>query len=442
MSALTLLLSAAGMALAQAPVPGEPPLASARPDLVLKWNEVALASIRAERTPPPLAARNLAILHIAIYDAVNTIERTHQPLLVSAVPQGPSDPEAAAAGAAHRALVALYPKQREQLDAILVRCLSELPGGAARDGGAELGRFVADRVLTWRRQDVAANLGRYQVRSGIGLWQPTPPAFQAPLLPDWGNVEPFVIKPGTQVRPPGPPPLASAAYAAAFNEVKALGGKQSRERTEEQTQIAHFWADNAGTSTPPGHWNLIAQDVARQQGTSLTENARLFALLNISLADAGILCWVIKFSYDFWRPVTAIQQADADNNPDTAPDPDWLPLLDTPPFPSYTSGHSTFSGAAAAVLATVFARDDIRFSSTSEGLPGVRRSYSGFWAAAEEAGMSRIYGGIHYQFDNTDGLAVGRALGQYVTRHHGQPRPARERPPVIRIERGPGEERR
>jgi membrane-associated phospholipid phosphatase len=382
-----------------------------------------------------MAARNLAIMHLAIYDAVNALEMTHQPYLVSAQPQAGLSAEAAAAAAGHRTLSALYPRQRQRLDAILARCLAEVP---ATEESLDLGRFVADRVLEWRRRDGSDNPGRYEPRRGLGFWLPTPPDFQAPLLPEWGFVEPFAMRQGTPVRPPGPAPLSSPEYARAFNEVKALGGRQSSVRTDDQTQIAQFWADNLGTSTPPGHWNQIAQDVARQRGTTLAENARLFALLNVSLADAGIICWVIKFTYDYWRPITGIREADADGNPATAPDPDWMPLLDTPPFPSYTSGHSTFSSAGAAALASFFSSDAIAFTSTSEGLPGVRRSYSSFWAAAEEAGMSRIYGGIHWQFDNTDGLAMGRALGAYVARHYFLPRPARQRPPTISIERTPG----
>src|SRR5207248_2752849 len=143
------------------------------------------------------------------------------------------------------------------------------------------------------------------------------------------------------------------------------------------------------------------------------------------------LCWVLKFTYGFWRPITAIHRADEDGNPDTAPDPDWEPLIDTPPFPSYTSGHSTFSGAAASVLANFFGADKVRFSTTSDGLPGVTRSFDSFWAAAEEAGMSRIYGGIHWQFDNTDGLLTGKVLGNYVCRNYLQLRPAVERPPIV-----------
>jgi hypothetical protein len=173
--------------------------------------------------------------------------------------------------------------------------------------------------------------------------------------------------------------------------------------------------------TPPGHWNRIAQTVSRQLGLSLTDNARLFALLNVSLADAGIVCWEGKFGYSYWRPVTAIHEADLDGNPDTAPDRSWQSLLTTPPFPSYASGHSSFSGAAAAALARFFGNDAIRFSIGSEGTPDVTRSYVGFWAAAQEAGRSRIYGGIHYEFDNQEGLRTGRAVAEFITRNYFLP---------------------
>jgi hypothetical protein len=414
------------------------PAPAARPDMVLRWNSVALHAIRTERTPPPLAARNLAMVHIAIYDAVNAIYRTHEIYRVRIVAGAGASPAAAVAGAAHHVLVDLYPKQREALDAALRETLADLPGGAPRAEGLNLGRAVAEQVLAWRRGDGADNPGRFTPRTVPGQWRPTPAAFKPALLPAWGAAEPFAIKKGTQLRPPGPPALTSAAYTAAFLEVKRLGGKDSLVRTAEQTQIAYFWADGDGTETPPGHWNRIAQGIAVQRSNSLLENARLFALLNVSLADAGILCWVIKFHFAFWRPVTAIERADEDGNPDTTPDPTWVPLLPTPPFPAYTSGHSTFSGAGAAVLIHCFGGERLSFSTTSDGLPGVTRSFNNIWDAAEEAGQSRIYGGIHWQFDNRDGLAVGRHLGEYVCRSFFRPRPPRnggtpiERKPATR----------
>ena len=234
------------------------------------------------------------------------------------------------------------------------------------------------------------------VGTGPGAWEPTPPAFAAYLLPQWGFVAPFAMESSDALRPPGPPPLDSAEWAADYNEVKALGAAVESTRTADQTEIARFWADGAGTETPPGHWNHIAQDVAAAQGNTLEQNARLFALLNLALADAAICAWDAKYAFNFWRPVTAIRFGDTDGNDATAADPTWSSFIATPPFPDYTSGHSTFSGAAARVLARFFGRDDIAFVTGSDALPGVTRSFAGFAAAAAEAGVSRIYGGIHY----------------------------------------------
>ncbi len=386
-----------------------------RPDVVLRWNETALQAIRADRSPPPIASRSLAIMHIAIYDAVMAVERTHQHYLVDLTAEPGTSSEATAAAAAHRCLVTLYPKQREYFDAVLIRCLAEIPRDSRSEQGITLGRQVAERILAARQDDGATATGTHEVRNVIGAWQPTGPHYRKALLPDWGRVTPFAIRKGTQYQPPPPPELSSAEFAAAFHEVKRLGRKTSRDRTPEQTQIAHFWEGNAGTMTPPGQWNKIAQGIALDRKTSIAENARIFAHLNITLADAAILCWVIKFTFDFWRPSTAI--AYSENTSDA-----WTPLLENPPFPAYVSGHSTFSGAAASVLARSFGTDKIRFGAVSDDVPGVTRSFDSLWSAAEEAGMSRIYGGIHWQFDNREGLNVGRRLGDYVYRSALRPR--------------------
>jgi hypothetical protein len=217
--------------------------------------------------------------------------------------------------------------------------------------------------------------------------------------------------------------LSSPQYAAEVNQVKAIGALAGSTRTSEQTQIALFWGYGPGTATPPGHWNQIAQEVVNQnqsrgddgadEHSNIGENARLFALLNIALADAAIVSWDCKYVFNYWRPITAIQEAATDGNPGTEADPSWLPLLPTPPFPEYTSGHSTFSGAAAVVLAWYFGSNRIRFSVGSDDLPGVRRSYSSFSEAALESGMSRIYGGIHFPSANIHGLSSGTAVGAY-----------------------------
>jgi len=247
-----------------------------------------------------------------------------------------------------------------------------------------------------------------------GEWRPTPPASAPGLHPHWPDVTPFAMTSGDQFRPAAPPALDSAAYTAAFNEVKELGSATSATRSVEQTAIALYWANGAGTASPPGHLNLLAQIVAQQRGNTLEENARLFAAINIAMADAAISCWDAKYEFSFWRPVTGIREAAADGNPDTAADATWTPLIATPPFPSYTSGHSTFSGAAAAVLADFFGTDGIAFTLPSQNLGLPARSFTSFSDAAEESAESRLYGGIHWSFDNNVGLTAGTALGQYV----------------------------
>ena len=231
----------------------------------------------------------------------------------------------------------------------------------------------------------------------------------------------------SQFRPPGPSALSSARYAADVNEVKQMGAATNSTRTADQTQIALFWADGAGTETPPGHWNSIAQDVAAAKGNTLEENARLFALLNLAMADAAICAWDAKYSFNFWRPVTAIRHADTDGNPATEPDRNWSSLIVTPPFPDYVSGHSTFSGAAATVLAIYYGTDQVSFTSSSDFLPGVHRSFNSFSAAAAEAAVSRLYGGIHFRFANEDGLHGGLAIGHLAMHNFLLPKNKRSR---------------
>lgn len=391
-------------------------------DVVLQWNETALLTIKTERTDPPLAARNLAMMHVAMFDAVNAISRSHKPFRWTAEVSPRASAEAAAAVAAHRVLIDLYPRQTEGLRAALDSSLAPLPADDARTEGIMLGERVAEKLLAWRLQDGAWAKVDYRVDLSPGKWQPTPPDHLPPLKPHWPAMTCFCMTRGDQFRAVGPPKLTSTEYTASLKQVKALGGVDSTVRTPEQTQIALFWADGVGTVTPVGHWNRIAQGVAQERGVTMLDNARLFALLNLALADAAIVCWDNKYVYNFWRPVTGIRQADRDGNPDTAPDPNWTSLIKTPPFPSYTSGHSTFSASAAAVLANFFGDDRIRFRTDCDDLPGVTRSFDSFSAAALEAGWSRIYGGIHWDFDNYDGLATGRDLGYFVSRNFLQPR--------------------
>jgi membrane-associated phospholipid phosphatase len=242
------------------------------------------------------------------------------------------------------------------------------------------------------------------------------------LLPQWGNVQPFGVTSAAAFLPVPPPSLDSLAYAEEVAFVQAIGSANSTVRTADQTVVARFWANGGGTATPPGHWNQIARLVIAGRQVSLGEEARMMALLNVALADAAIVCWKAKYEYRLWRPIAAIREAGRDGNAATEADPLWTPLLVTPPFPEYTSGHSTFSGAGATVLAKVFGTDSIAFVGESDDAPGILRPYSGFWAAAEESGMSRIYGGIHFMSANVNGLAAGRAVGLEVVRNRMRPR--------------------
>jgi membrane-associated phospholipid phosphatase len=391
-------------------------------DMVLQWNEILLEAVRTAGTPPPVAARIMAITHAAVYDAVNALDRSHEVYLVDALAHPRASREAAVAAAAHRVLAASFPAQIGELDNQLTASLATIPDGKAEDDGVALGQSVADQCLALRQSDgFNVTLPPFLGSTEPGQWRPTPPGLAPGLAPHWPDVAPFAMTSGDQFRPAAPPALTSAEYTAAFNEVQDLGSANSATRTDDETAIALFWANGAGTATPPGHLNLMAQIAAEQHSNTLEENARLFALLNVALADTAISCWDAKYVFNYWRPVTGIREAENDGNADTDADPAWTPLIGTPPFPGYTSGHSTFSGAAAAVLADFFQTDDVSFTLPSEDPAVAARSFTSFSQAAIESAVSRLYGGIHWSFDNNVGLSAGTALGQYVAGNFLQP---------------------
>jgi hypothetical protein len=396
-------------------------------DVVTDYNTAALNAIRADKTPPPIASRALAILHTSIYDAVNGIDRTHEAYFVNSRVPTSASKVAAASAAAHEVLVALFPTSTASFDSLHATTLSTVPNSPQKTNGIKWGAYVAHEILTLRSADGSTTVVLPPSNTGPGAWEPTPPAYAPYLLPQWAFVYPFAMSNSAQFRPGGPPALDSSIWTSDFNEVKALGAKNGSIRTDDQTQIAFFWADGSGTQTPPGHWNSIAQDVAADQGNTLEQNARLFALLNVAMADAAICAWDAKYFYAFWRPVTAIHAGDIDGNSATDSDADWSPLLVTPPFPEYISGHSTFSGAGAAVLARFFGKDEIAFTTGSDFLPGVTRSFISFSAAADEAARSRLYGGIHFRTANEDGLVSGTSIGEWTFTYFMQPKRNRAR---------------
>jgi membrane-associated phospholipid phosphatase len=391
----------------------------ANADVVTDWNNATLNAIRTGRTAPPIASRSLAILHVSIYDAVNGIARSHEPYLVQSVAPSSASREAAASAAAHQVLVNLFPAEASSFDTRHADILEVIPDGPQKVAGIVWGEFVANQILAARANDGSNAVVPPPGGSGPGVWVPTPPAFAPYLLPQWGFVVPFGMSSSSQFRPPGPPSIESEQYAADYNEVKELGAATGSTRTEEQTEIALFWADGAGTETPPGHWNSIARIIASDRGNTLEENAKLFALLNIAMADAAICAWDAKYTFHFWRPVTAINFAEPGLN--------WASFIVTPPFPDYTSGHSTFSAAAATVLPLFYGTEDLPFTTGSDFLPGVTRSFSTCLDAAEEAAVSRLYGGIHFRSANEDGLQAGIAIGEWTYSHYLRPKRNRSR---------------
>ncbi len=391
-------------------------------DVVLQWNRTVLDSIRAEKTPPPLASRALAMTHIAIYDALNEIEGKHRPYSYTfpGVSLASPPPNASASTAAYIVLSSLYPA-RESI--FRTQWMSSFkPGhGTVRNAAAlAWGTYVGNLVVNNRSGDGADRTVSYTPLAECGKWKPTLPTYAPALLPQWPQVAPFGVTKVIFFRAQAPPAFSTKAFAVAYREVASLGSARSTKRTADQTQIAYFWEDGAGSVTPPGHWQVIAQSLSDRFLLSRIENARLFALLSIAQADAAISCWDSKYTYNYFRPITGIREHCFDRT-DLAANPNWTPLLSTPPFPAYTSGHSTFSAASARILALYFGTDNISFSGTSpdpgrwpNALTGVTRSWPSLSAAAAEAGQSRIYGGIHWQFDNVAGLKAGTAIADQV----------------------------
>jgi hypothetical protein len=395
-------------------------------DVVTHWNETANASLAAGGVRFNIQTRALAIMHAAMFDAVNAIDRQYTPYAINLSASGAS-PEAAAAAAAHLVMVTLVPAQVATLNAAYVASLAQIPDGPAKSDGIAMGETVALAILALRSTDDLTFIAPYTPGNGPGAWQPTAPAFGPAVWVTWRNLKPFTLNSGAQFRAEGPPALTSAEYTADFNEVKSLGAVNSTTRTPEQTQIALFWLENSNYT-----WNRIARLAAVAHNNTLAQNARLFALLNMAGADSLIAGFDTKYTYNFWRPITAIRAGDTDGNDDTLGDPNWTPLAPlpafaTPPHPDYISNHSNYSAAAAQVLASFFGSDDFDYSITTSTVPnGAFRSYNSFRQAAEECGVSRIYVGYHFGTAVRHGLNMGKQVGNFAFHHSLQTLKERE----------------
>lgn len=410
------LLTAAAVTLALvAPVPAAG--APAAVNAVVAWDLKAQTAIWdvAQQQPPQIAGRSFTMVSGAVYDAVNAIAGTpYEPYLMAPRANGTESTDAAVGTAAYRVLDAIFPAQADRLRAQYDEWLAGIPDGRAKRGGIRIGNQTAAAMLSAREDDGAAGDELWEVGNEPGQWRPTPPDFAN--FGAWvRNLEPFVI-PSVEMFPTsGPPVLTSRTYARDLNEVKRIGAVHSTVRTADQTDSARWWHDRSSV-----HWQ-IKRNLAVTQGLSVVETARLFAMVDLIGQDASVACSNAKEQWSFWRPVTAVQLADTDGNPRTKGDPDWMPLLDTPPFPDYPSGHSCATGSRMTTYQYFFGRDDISFSAFSV-VTGTTRHFDSFSEAKAELIEARVWGGIHFRTADVDGEALGQAISQYATERFFQPR--------------------
>jgi PAP2 superfamily len=379
-------------------------------DAVMEWNRIALAATVTAGQGPVPQIRTMAIVQVSVHDAVNAITgeyRTYLPVRCWSW----GSPDAAAIAAAHRALVGLLPAaQAPALNQARAASLAAR-GLSDKSPGIAFGEAVAAAILAIRANDGAAQAQFPYTAPGAGspgVWVPLGPA--APVTPGWGKVKPWVVRSLFPFEPAGPPPLYSRRYARDYNEVKDVGGLISATRTSEQTEIARFWL-----APPSAIWNGVARQAIQAHGLNLSATARTFALLYLAAADASIVCWDTKYTHNFWRPTTAIQHGDVDDNDRTEADPTWTSLFTTPQHPEYISGHSTNSGAMATVLMLLFGdRADAPIVATSSTNPGFERQWATFTEGLEEVIDARIYSGLHFRTSNEDGAHAGRKVARYV----------------------------
>ena len=420
-----------------------PESAAAVVDPVSSWNAAAVQATLTAGQNAVVQSRTLAIAQVAVHDALNAIDARYERYAFTGSAKAGASVDAAVAAAARDALVGAiavgalpFPQfgtpasqaaAVAQVDAAYAGALAAIPDGPPKSDGIAAGQAAAAAILALRSSDHATMLVAYTPGTQPGDWQPTPnpvpfdPPAAADLLPaalpGWGSVTPFVLRRSDQYEPDGPPRLSGRRYAREYDEVKAIGEKNSLTRTAEQTSIARFWYEGS-----PAGWSRIARVVAESQGLDSWDTARLLALVNLAMADGFIAGFQTKYDFNFWRPVTAIRAGDTDGNDATVADPAWSTLLNTPMIPDYTSTHSVLGGAASEVLRWFFRDDDVPFTTTS-GVPfaGLTRSFTSFSQAASENGESRIYAGIHFRSAVEEGIRQGKHIGRFVFRHTLKP---------------------
>jgi hypothetical protein len=405
----------------------------ARADAVTDWNEIAQTAIVSGAGQPPHAATlSFAMVQGAVYDAVNAIDRRHEPYLVEPAASATDSKAAAAATAAYNVLVALFPAQLGSLQSLYESYIAALPDTpvGSRAAGVAVGEAAAAAMLSARENDGRGSPFIFVFGTDPGAWRLAPP--QAGIVsldptPWVGNVRPFLVPEVEMLRTDPPNALSSAAYADHFNEVKELGSLTSTKRTTDQTQAAIFWQDHGAAI-----WNRVIRSLAATPGSDIAANARLLAMTNLAAADASIGCWNNKYYWNFWRPITAIREAGTDGNPATDPDPNWTPLFDpsvpvsgaklvTPGFPDHPAGHGCVTGAFVHTLQDFFGTDKVAFKATSNKCspaPCPPRSFDRFSDALKEVINARVWGGIHFRTADVQGAVLGKKVAHYLQKHY------------------------
>jgi hypothetical protein len=377
--------------------------ASAQADVIIDWNTRADAIATEKRLAPPVQGRGLVMMHVAMFEAQNAIDRRYQPYRLSLVADRNTSREVAAATAGHDVLLALYPDQKAALDALLEQTMTAVPDGPPRERALILGHKAAAEILELRKDDGAAAPDTYRPLTQPGQYVPTAPVFSAGV----GAWSPWVMTRGDEFRPPPPPALTSAVWTRDLNEIREIGGLNSTLRSEEQTTVARFWFVTGARA-----WNPMVAQLAVAKQLDLLDCARLFALTSLASMDAFIAVFEAKYHYNFWRPVTAIRNADQTGNPATPRDAGWLPLGETPMHPEYPCAHCITSSAVAAVMRDILGEDIGTLTLTSATAPGVTRRWTRLDDYVNEVSNARVWAGFHYRFSTEVGRDMGRKIGE------------------------------
>jgi hypothetical protein len=384
---------------------------------VTDWNAIMEETARAASPNPAAAARAAVIMQVAVFEAVNSIVGDYEPYRRKIDAPPGASPEAAAVLAAHSVLTKLYADKAPQLDIERDKSLATIADGAAKTLGIAIGMAAAEAIIALRAGDGFEIDVPYAPGSKPGQWQPTPPDFTPAFMPGLGEVATFAIGNARQFRADPPPPLHSKRYARDYDEVKRVGEAQSTERSAHRARLAHFY----DATDADGIYYPAARQISAARGRTLSQNARLFALLAMAIWDGAVACFETKYHFDLWRPTTAIRAAQTDGNDRTEPDPNWQPLVFTPPFPAYPSGHATFGRAARVILEHEFGLGGHSITLTNAKVPEIVLRYNSFKRITDDIDEGRIYGGAHFRFDQEAGALLGKRVGEHILRHMLRP---------------------